>query len=345
MPIRWDKLTVKAQEAMQGAGELASERGNPEVLPVHILAALLEDREGVVAPVLDKIGAPPAALSAEAIMALERLPKVSGGAMQPHLSAAAQHALEQAFKEADQFKDEYVSTEHLLLGIAEGDKKSREDAAALLAARGATRDAILKALTAVRGTQRVTDQNPEAKSQALERYARDLTDLARRGKLDPVIGRDEEIRRVVQVLSRRTKNNPVLIGEPGVGKTAIVEGLAQRIVSGDVPEALRNKHILVLDIGQMLAGAKYRGEFEERLKSVLKELTEQQGQFIVFIDELHTIVGDRKAEGSMDAGNMLKPMLARGELRLVGATTLDEYRKNIEKDPAFERRFQPVYVG
>jgi ATP-dependent Clp protease ATP-binding subunit ClpB len=343
MAIRWDKFTVKAQESVQRANELASEHGNPELLPVHLLAALVEDREGIVSPVLEKIGIGPQAVLSEIYQEIEKLPKVSGsGAHQATMSSQVNDLLEKSFKEADSFKDEYVSTEHLLLAIT---GLKRDPAQELLARHGATHDAILKALTAVRGSQRITDQNPEGKYQALERYARDLTELARRGKLDPVIGRDEEIRRVVQVLSRRTKNNPVLIGEPGVGKTAIVEGLAQRIISGDVPEALKNKRVVSLDLGAMLAGAKYRGEFEDRLKAVLKEIEDAQGQIILFIDELHTLVGAGAAEGAIDASNMLKPALARGELRAIGATTLNEYRKYIEKDAALERRFQIVFVG
>ena len=342
MAIQWDKLTVKSQQALQAAQGAAAENGNPEVLPLHLMAALLLDQEGVVLPVLEKVGVAVQQLQGNITAAIAKLPKVQGSSAQPGLGNALNKVLDGAFKEADTFKDDYVSTEHLLLSLA---RQKNDPVQLALAAQGADHASILKALQAVRGSQRVTDPNPEGKFQALEKYAKDLTDLARRGKLDPVIGRDEEIRRVIQVLSRRTKNNPVLIGEPGVGKTAIVEGLARRIFQGDVPEILRDKRVVSLDLGAMLAGAKFRGEFEERLKAVLKEIDEAHGQIILFIDELHTLVGAGAAEGAIDASNMLKPALARGELRAIGATTLNEYRKYIEKDAALERRFQIVFVG
>ncbi|MGB2643211.1 MAG: ATP-dependent chaperone ClpB [Candidatus Acidiferrum sp.] len=339
--LRFDKMTVKAQEALQEANEIAARHENQQIEPIHLLAALVSQADGVVPPLLARLGIRSETLTQEIEREISRLPKVQGFAQQ-HLGKPLNNVLERAFDEAERFKDEYVSTEHLFLALAGED---RDPAGQMLKRHGATHEAILQALTGVRGSQRVTSQNPEATYASLEKYARDLTDLARRGKLDPVIGRDEEIRRVMQILARRTKNNPVLIGEPGVGKTAIVEGLAQRIVSGDVPDVLKTKRIVALDLAALVAGAKFRGEFEDRLKAVLKEISEADGQIILFIDELHTLVGAGAAEGAMDASNMLKPALARGELRAIGATTLNEYKKHIEKDPALERRFQPVLVS
>ncbi len=337
-----NKFTEKAQEAVIGAQQLAESLNHPQIEPEHLLVTLVEQDNGVVPALLRKLQLDPAAIAREARAAVGKQPQVHGGS-QAAISPRLKLVTDLAQAEAGRLKDEYVSTEHLLLAIA--GETGRSPAARLLQAHGLTPDRILSALTEVRGSQRVTDQNPENKYQALERYGRDLTALAQKGKLDPVIGRDEEIRRVIQVLSRRTKNNPVLIGEPGVGKTAVVEGLAQRIVRGDVPEGLKDKKIIGLDMGALVAGAKYRGEFEERLKAVLKEIVDSEGQIVLFIDELHTVVGAGAAEGSLDASNMLKPLLARGELHTIGATTLDEYRKHIEKDAALERRFQPVTVG
>jgi ATP-dependent Clp protease ATP-binding subunit ClpB len=337
--MRFDKYTIKAQEAVARAQETAQRMDHAEILPLHLLAALLEEQEGVVRPLLQRIGANVGRIQQILTGELDRLPRATG--TQLGMNRLTTEVFQQAQKEADRLKDEYVSTEHLLLALA----KVKSPAQEILTANAVTYDAILAALKDVRGGQRVTDQDPEAKYQALEKYGRDLVEMARQGKLDPVIGRDEEIRRTMQVLSRRTKNNPVLIGEPGVGKTAIVEGLAIRIVNGDVPTTLKDKRIVALDMGALIAGAKYRGEFEDRLKAVIKEVTGSAGQIILFIDELHTVVGAGKAEGAMDAGNLLKPALARGELHTIGATTLDEYRKHIEKDAALERRFQPIQVG
>lgn len=341
--MRLDKFTIKAQEALQEAQSIAEKHEHQQIEPEHLLVALLQQSEGIVPQVFQKMGVSIAASIAQLEEVLKRIPKVYGlETGQIYISPRLKKVLDRSFLEAERLKDSYVSTEHLLLAMAEDQEGA---VAKILAAQGMNKDEIYKVLAAIRGSQRVTDQSPEEKYQALNRYTRDLTDLARKGKLDPVIGRDDEIRRVLQVLSRRTKNNPVLIGEPGVGKTAIVEGLAQRIISGDVPETLQNKRLVALDLGALIAGTKYRGEFEDRLKALLKEITEGQGEIILFIDELHTLVGAGAAEGAMDASNMLKPALARGELRCIGATTINEYRKHIEKDAALERRFQPVLVS
>src|ERR1700688_1501414 len=339
--VRFDKFTLKAQEAIQSAQDIAARHDHQQIEPLHLLGALVAQHDGLLPPLLARLGVRPETLANDIESRLARIPKVTG-AVQQQMSPASNKVLEGAFVEAEQFKDEYVSAEHILLAIS---TIRKDPAAELLARHGASREAILQALTSVRGSHRVTSQNPESTFRALEQYARDLTEQARRGKLDPVIGRDVEIRRVMQILARRTKNNPVLIGEPGVGKTAVVEGLAQRIIAGDVPGVLKPKRIVALDLAALVAGTKYRGEFEDRLKAVLKEITEAAGQVILFIDELHTLVGAGAAEGSMDASNMLKPALARGELRAIGATTLNEYRKYIEKDPALERRFQPVQIN
>jgi ATP-dependent Clp protease ATP-binding subunit ClpB len=335
------KYTEKAQEGVNTSRQIAEEANHNQLEPLHLLLALVEQPEGVVPQILARVGVNTGSFARSIRAELEKTPKVYGGGGQVYISSALNDVTRRAESTATSMRDEYVSTEHLLLSMADDTKNP---AGRLLQVEGVTRDGILAVLSQIRGNQRVTDQNPEGKYAALEKYGRDLTELARKNKLDPVIGRDEEIRRVIQVLLRRTKNNPVLIGEPGVGKTAIAEGLAIRILRGDVPEGLKNRRLVSLDLGAMVAGAKYRGEFEERLKAVLKEIAESQGEIIVFIDELHTVVGAGAAEGAMDASNMLKPMLARGELHAIGATTLDEYRKNIEKDPALERRFQPIFV-